>query len=119
VFFIGLVGAALATQSDRLFNIDMFTRALGVRGKLVVRILSAAFTIYVCWQFFNGSLTLRKIALMDERGEILDPSWGVLSLPIAMVLMSVHLALHIIIDVYYLGTGKRPPEFEIPSVPKA
>src|SRR5215470_3246653 len=26
VFFVGLVGAALAAQSDRLFNIDMFTR---------------------------------------------------------------------------------------------
>src|SRR5262245_66591949 len=35
VFFLGLVGAALATQSDRLFNIDMLTRLISPRGRLV------------------------------------------------------------------------------------
>src|SRR5262245_4605184 len=45
VFFIGLVGAALAAQSDRLFNIDMFARGIGVRPRLVVRMIVAAFTI--------------------------------------------------------------------------
>jgi TRAP-type C4-dicarboxylate transport system permease small subunit len=118
VFFIGLVGAALAAQSDRLFNIDMFTRAFRPRGRLIIRILSAAFTIVICYLFLTGSLTLRTLALMDEKGEILDPRWGVLSLPVAMVLIGLHMALHIIIDVYYLGTGRTPPEFEIPTVPK-
>jgi TRAP-type C4-dicarboxylate transport system permease small subunit len=118
VFFIGLVGAALAAQSDRLFNIDMFTRALGVRGKLVIRIVSATFTIYVCWLFFSGSLTLRDI-LLDEKGEILDPKWGVLSLPVAMVLISVHMAIHILIDGFYLVKGKTSPELAATQVPKA
>src|SRR5262249_10997883 len=85
VFFIGLIGAALAAQSERLFNIDMFTRALSTRGKLIMRILAAAFTIYVCWHFFSGSLFLRQL-LVDERGEIVDPKWGILSLPLAAVL---------------------------------
>jgi TRAP-type C4-dicarboxylate transport system permease small subunit len=118
VFFIGLVGAALAAQSDRLFNIDMFTRAFGARGKLVIRIVSAAFTIYICWLFFSGSLTLRDI-LLDEKGEILDPKWGVLSLPTAMVLIALHLAIHILIDGYYLATGKIPPGLAGPQAPKA
>ncbi len=118
VFFIGLLGAALASQSDRLFNIDMFTRALGVRGRLAVRMLAGAFTIYVCWLFFNGSLALRDI-LLDEKGEVLDPRWGVLALPIGMVCVSVHMALHLVIDGYYVATGKVPPELAVPQVPKA
>ncbi len=118
VFFIGLVGAALAAQSERLFNIDMFTRALSVRGKLVVRIVSGAFTIYVCWLFFTGSLVLRHI-LLDEKGEVLDPRWGVLSLPVAAVLIALHMLVHIAIDGYYLSAGETPPEFEVPEVPKS
>jgi TRAP-type C4-dicarboxylate transport system permease small subunit len=118
VFFIGLVGAALAAQSERLFNIDMFTRALKVRGKLVMRILAAAFTLYVCWMFFTGSLALRQI-LVDEKGEVIDPKWGVLSMPAAAILIGVHMLLHIAIDVYYLASGHAPPEFELPEVPKS
>ena len=118
VFFIGLVGAALAAQSERLFNIDMFTRALGLRGKLAIRILAAAFTVYVCWHFFTGSLELRTI-LLDEKGEVIDPKWGVLSLPAAALLIGAHMLLHIAIDAYYLATGQAPPDFEIPEIPKA
>jgi TRAP-type C4-dicarboxylate transport system permease small subunit len=109
VFAIGLVGAALAAQSDRLFNIDMLTRIFGLRGKLVIRIISAAFTIYVAYLFFIGSLSLREI-LMEEKGEIIDPRFGVLALPIGMALIALHLVIHIAIDGYYLATGKIPPD---------
>lgn len=119
VFFIGLVSAALAAQSERLFNIDMFTKLLGARGKLVVRIGWAAFTIYVCTLFVSSSLTLRALTLLGEEGEVLDPKWGVLSLPIGLGLIAVHMALHILIDVYYLATGQIPPELAAPQVPKA
>jgi TRAP-type C4-dicarboxylate transport system permease small subunit len=118
VFFIGLVGAALAAQSDRLFNIDMFTRAFGLRGKLLIRIVSAAFTIYVAYLFFIGSLSLRDI-LIDEKGELLDPRFGVLSLPLGMTLIAIHMLLHVAIDGYYLVTGKTPPELAAIEVPRA
>jgi TRAP-type C4-dicarboxylate transport system permease small subunit len=111
VFWIGLIGAALAAQSDRLFNIDMFTRSLSVRGKLVIRLISAGFTIFVCWLFFRSSVSLREI-LLDEKGEILDPKWGVLALPIGMALIATHMLLHILIDGIYLVSGRTPPELE-------
>jgi TRAP-type C4-dicarboxylate transport system permease small subunit len=108
VFVVGLTGAALAAQSERLFNIDMFTRILGARGKLVLKILQAAFTIGVCWLFFTSSLVLRT-SLVGEEGEILAPTTGVLALPIAMTLISLHMFIHILIAGYYLATGKTPP----------
>jgi TRAP-type C4-dicarboxylate transport system permease small subunit len=115
VFFIGLTGAALAAQSERLFNIDMFTRLLGVRGKLVLKILQAAFTIGVCWIFFSSSMVLRA-SLIGEKGELIPAEIAVLSLPIAMTLISIHMFLHILIAGYYLSTGKVPPEMAVPKV---
>jgi TRAP-type C4-dicarboxylate transport system permease small subunit len=119
VFFIGLVGAALAAQSERLFNIDMFARLLGVRGKLAVKIVSGLFTIAVCWLFMTSSLVVREVALAGEEGELLAPETGILSLPIAMIAIMAHLALHVTIAIYYLATGKTPPELAAPQAPHA
>jgi TRAP-type C4-dicarboxylate transport system permease small subunit len=118
VFFIGLLGAALATQSERLFNIDMFARLMSVRGKLIIRMLSAAFTIGVCWIFLSSSLLLRDV-LHGEEGELFEPTTGILSLPIAMIAIMVHLALHFLIAGYYLVTGGTPPELAGPQAPHA
>lgn len=119
VFFIGLVGAALAAQSERLFNIDMFARLFSVRGKLLVKILSGLFTIAVCWMFMKSSFVLREVALAGEEGELLAPETGILSLPIAMIAIMVHLALHVLIALYFLVTGKTPPEMIAPKAPHA
>jgi TRAP-type C4-dicarboxylate transport system permease small subunit len=117
VFFIGLVGGALAAQSDRLINIDMLTRLFSVRGKLVLRLLTAAFTIYVCWLFYAGGMKLRAV-VADEEGELVRTATVVLALPVAAGLIATHLFLHSLIDVYYLSTGKTPPEL-LDQAPKA
>jgi TRAP-type C4-dicarboxylate transport system permease small subunit len=115
VFLIGLLGAALAAQSDRLFNIDMFQRLMGVRGKLVTRIVCAGFTIAVCMVFLSSSRLLRTV-LEGEEYEIVPPTVGVLPLPGTMIAISIHLLLHIAIDAYYLSSGKPPPELAAPKV---
>lgn len=109
VFFLGLVGGALATQSDRLFNIDMLTRLFSQRGRLIIRITTAIFGIAVATVFLQGSLVLRGI-IADEKGELLPPRVGLLALPLAMGLIIVHFALHAMIDAYYLATGKPSPD---------
>jgi TRAP-type C4-dicarboxylate transport system permease small subunit len=118
VFFIGLTGAALATQGDRLFNIDSFTRMFSPRGRLVVRIVTALFTVFVCFLVFRASLALRGV-VADEGSEVIPPGIGVLALPVAFVLIMGHISLHVAIDVYYLTHGKVPPELAQAQVPKA
>ncbi len=118
VFFIGVTGAALATQGDRLFNIDSFTRMFSPRGRLVVRILTALFTIAVCFLFLRASLALRG-AVADERSEVIKPALGVLALPIAFATIIGHIALHVVIDVHYLTHGRVPPELAHAQAPKA
>jgi TRAP-type C4-dicarboxylate transport system permease small subunit len=118
VFFIGCTGAALATQGDRLFNIDSFTRMFSPRGRLIVRLLTAAFTIGVCIFLVRAGLALRGV-VADERSELVPPGLGSLSLPIAFALIIIHVLLHVTIDVHYLLRGKVPPELTHAPVPKA
>jgi TRAP-type C4-dicarboxylate transport system permease small subunit len=116
VFCIGLIGAALAAQSNRLFNIDLMTRLFGPRGRLVIRVITTLFTIAVCLLVLKASLLLRGF-IADEEGEVLAPKWGMLSLPAAMVLIIFHNAVRLVSDLVYLFSGRVPPELERPQVP--
>ena len=118
VFFLGLMGAALATHSDRLFNIDLMAHVLKPSGRLVARLVSSAFTAGVCVFLITGSLSLRALSLVGEKGEVIDPAVGVLILPVAMALIILHLTVRFAIDLTYLITGKRPPDL-FSDVPKA
>ena len=118
VFFIGCTGAALATQGDRLFNIDSFTRVFSPRGRLLVRLLTAAFTVFVCFLMLRAGLALRSV-VADERSEIVPPGIGSLSLPIAFTVIIVHVLLHVLVDLHYLARGKVPPELAHAPTPKA
>ena len=118
VFFLGLIGAALATHSDRLFNIDIMARLLKPTGKLVARIVASLFTVGVSLALITGSLSLRELSLVGEKGEVIDPATGILILPTAMALIILHLAVRIVIDVTYLVTGERPADL-FSDLPKA
>jgi len=113
VFSIGLLGAALAANTGRLMNIDLVVRLFPPRGRVVLRVLCALFTLTVCYLLVRGSLEVRAVNLrLHEHGEIITPATGILVLPIASVLIGVHLTLHMIIDIYYLAIGRLPPHFD-------
>ena len=119
VLYIAVVAGALAAQSDRLFNIDMFARFFNQRGKLLIRILTAAFTLVICWVAYKAGMRLRDI-LAGEADEVAAeaPAWWLVKLkdsapyfiPFGMLLIASHFALHILIDGYYLVTGKPSPD---------
>ncbi len=109
VLFIGMIAGALAAQSDRLFNIDMFTRIFGMRGKLVIRIISALFCVWICFMYIQGSRALLAV-LAGEKGEVMAPATGMLPLPVGAGLIGAHLTLHSIIDAYYLISGRPSPD---------
>lgn len=118
VFSIGMLGAALAANTGRLMNIDLVVRLFGPKQRVVLRVLSALFTLVVCYLLFMGSLEVRAVNLrLGEQGEIISPAEGILVLPVAAILIGIHLTLHMIIDVYYLAIGRLPPHFD--EAPKA
>jgi TRAP-type C4-dicarboxylate transport system permease small subunit len=116
VFTIGLFGAALSAQSNRLFNIDQMSKLFGPRGKLVLRIIIGVFTIAVCAIFVRASVTLREI-VSDETGHLVEPKWGVLILPAGLALIALHYFIRMICDLVYLFSGKVPPELKKKLVP--
>ena len=118
VFSIGMLGAALAANTGRLMNIDLVVRLFAPRGRVVLRVLAGMFTLVVCYLLFMGSLEVRATNIaLGEQGEIISPATGILVLPIASVLIGIHIALHAMIDVYYLAIGRLPPHFD--EAPKA
>jgi TRAP-type C4-dicarboxylate transport system permease small subunit len=118
VFSIGMLGAALAANTGRLMNIDLVVRLFSPKGRIVLRVLTALFTLVVCYLLFMGSLEVRAVNLrLGERGEIISPAEGILVLPVAAILIAIHITLHMLIDAYYLAIGRLPPHFD--EAPKA
>jgi TRAP-type C4-dicarboxylate transport system permease small subunit len=118
VFSIGMLGAALAANSGRLMNIDLVLRLFSPRSRVVLRICTNLFTVGVCYLLVMGALQVRAVNLrLNEHGEIITPATGILVLPIAAVLIGLHMLLHTVIDAYYLAIGRLPPHFD--EAPKA
>jgi TRAP-type C4-dicarboxylate transport system permease small subunit len=111
VFSIGMLGAALASHSARLMNIDLVVRLLPLRGRVIMRVFSTLFTLVVLYLLLRGGLFVRAVNIkLHEHGEIIRPATGILVLPIAAVLIGLHMAAHMVIDLYYLAAGKLPPD---------
>jgi TRAP-type C4-dicarboxylate transport system permease small subunit len=118
VFSIGMLGAALAANTGRLMNIDLVVRLFTPKQRVVLRVLTSLFTLVVCYLLFMGSLEVRAVNLrLGEQGEIISPAEGILVLPVAAILIGIHITLHMIIDAYYLAIGRLPPHFD--EAPKA
>jgi TRAP-type C4-dicarboxylate transport system permease small subunit len=113
LLFVAMIGGAATAQADRLFAIDLIGRALPMRGKLALRLVAAVFTIAVCWVTLQASLIVRA-SHEGETGfgqyELIQPGIGILPLPIGAALIGVHMALHGLIDLYYLVTGRPSPD---------
>lgn len=111
-FATAMIGAAFATHQQRHLSMDLVSRRLSPRGRLVLRALLAIFTIGVSLVLVRSGLHLRAI-VGDEGGDhIVSTGTLVTFLPAGGVLIIVHSIMHLIIDVEYLARGKLPPERE-------
>jgi TRAP-type C4-dicarboxylate transport system permease small subunit len=114
VFSIGLIGGALAAQGGKLINIDMLTRLFSPRGRLVIRLITTAFTVFVLVMLVKGGLHVRGVnMLLNEEGEVITPATAILVLPTAAVLVAFHMLVRSASDLYYLISGKEPPKEEM------
>lgn len=76
VLWIALLGAMAATRSDKHITIDILSRHLSVKGRLVSRILTDTFTALVCGILaFHGA----RFVYMEYEAEVMAfgaiPSW--------------------------------------------
>ncbi|GJQ21449.1 MAG: hypothetical protein HBSIN02_18040 [Bacteroidia bacterium] len=107
VLWIGFLGAARATGEDRHISIDAFARFLPARARAIVRVITNAFAITVCYFLLRASLTF----IGDEvdfgsvvYGEV--PSWySQMIIPVGFGLMMIHFAVRIAAGIYELRAG--------------
>lgn len=117
-FVIALLGAAFATYQQRHLAMDLVSRSLSRRSRLVLGLALKAFTIVVAGVLFHTGMHLRETAsgIDKEHLELLGLTITdkdiVAAIPFGALLISLHSLLHLLIDVEYLVRNKLPPERE-------
>jgi TRAP-type C4-dicarboxylate transport system permease small subunit len=76
VLWVGFLGASLATREQKHINIDIFSRFMSDKGKIVVRLLTNLFSVFICYLLADASWTF----VQDEKmvGSIIFadiPAW--------------------------------------------
>lgn len=114
-FSIAIFGAAFATQQQGHLAMDLVSRKLPPRGRLVLLVALELLTIAVCVLLFRSGVHQR--ATVGTSGEALS-IFGmhitdkdvVTTIPIGAALIIAHALLHMLIDADYLARGKQLPE---------
>lgn len=100
VLWIGFLGAALATSSDRHISIDALTRFLPERIKRGVNTLSSLFAAFISFLFFRAALTFIESERLDGSTVYAEiPSWYAEAIiPIGFGLLFIHFLIRAILS---------------------
>lgn len=108
-FAIAMFGAAFATHQQRHLAMDLISRKLSPRGRLVLGIVLKLFTIFITAVLFrSGQHQMDHVG--GSGNEFISDEMIVALMPLGAALIILHSFLHIIIDVDYLARGKLPAE---------
>jgi TRAP-type C4-dicarboxylate transport system permease small subunit len=108
-FAIAMFGAVYATHQQRHLAMDLISRRLPPKGKLLLGVILKLFTIAIAVLLFRSGLKQRD-TVGGVVEEFISDKTVVTALPIGAALIILHSILHIAIDVDYLARGKTPPE---------
>jgi TRAP-type C4-dicarboxylate transport system permease small subunit len=115
-FAIAMFGAAYATQQQRLLAMDLVSKGLSPRARLVLGVVLKLFTIAIACVFVYTGLNMHDRA-NHGAGPKLDLTLFRLSekdaltvIPIGGALIILHSLLHAIIEAEYFARGKLLPE---------
>lgn len=114
-FSIAMFGAVFATFQQRHLAMDLVSRQLSRRGRLILGVLLKLFTIAICCLLFRSGLKQREVVGGTETLNVfgwfhVNDSDIVTTMPIAAALIIAHCLLQLLIEFDYLARGKLPPE---------
>jgi len=120
VFAIALLGAAFASHQQRHLAMDLVSRRLSRRGRLILRIFLGVFTLAMSILLVRAGVHLTRSETHVEHAStwawLTDPKQGFLEwlttrmIAIGAALVSIHTLLHLAIDCEYLARRQLPPE---------
>jgi len=108
-FSVAMIGAVFASHQQRHLSMDLVSRRLPPRGRLVLRVILAVFTMVVAALLVRSGL--HQLATVGEEGgeHLISTHTIVMFMPIGAGLIILHTLLHMVIDLDYLARGKTPP----------
>lgn len=114
-FSIAMFGAVFATSQHRHLAMDLVSRRLSRRGRLILRLGLTLFTIAICGLLFRSGLRQREVVGGTHSLHVfglfdITDAAIVTTMPIAAAMIIFHCLLHLLIDLDYLVRGKLPPE---------
>ncbi len=111
VFFVAMTGAALASQRQGMFHMDLVTRLFPPRMRSGLRIMTAVLVVAMCVLVISSGLDLRRGShALNEGFEVISTAHGYTALVVAFGLIGLHYVLHALIEIAYLAGGRLPPE---------
>ena len=112
VFALAMMGAAFATHHKRNFSLDLLSKLFAPKGRAFLRVALNLVAIGGAALLFYGGWLVKKTISVEKEYDLV-PKWIIgWFIPIAAGLIIVHLVLHTLIELAYLGKGKIAPEPE-------
>jgi len=109
-FAMAMIGAAYASHHASHFAMDIVSRSINPRARLVLQLLLGLFTIFAAYLLLKSGLHLRA-QVATEGGEHTIPMDLVAAMiPAGAGLVIFHTLLRVLIGADYLRRGKLPPE---------
>jgi TRAP-type C4-dicarboxylate transport system permease small subunit len=108
-FSVAMIGAVFASHQQRHLSMDLVSRRLPPRGRLVLRVILAVFTMFVAALLVRSGL--HQLGTVGEEGgdHLISTRTIVMFMPIGAGLIILHTLLHMVIDLDYLARRKTPP----------
>lgn len=109
-FSIAMIGAVFASHQQRHLSMDLVSRRLPPRGRLVLRVVLAVFTVAIAALLVRSGLHQLDTVGEESGDHLISTHTMVTFLPVGAALIIAHTLLHMVIDIDYLVRGKTPPE---------
>jgi len=108
-FSVAMIAAVFASHQQRHLAMDLVSRRLPARGRLMLRVVLALLTMAIAALLLRSGLH-QHATVGNEGGDHLVSTRSIVAfLPLGAGLIIVHTLLHMMIDLDYLARGKSPP----------
>jgi len=97
VLWVGFIGAAIATKEGKHINIDVVSRWMPSRGKIIIEVITQLFSFFICGLLTYAALKfIKNEAQMGTYAFSGIPAWILqIVLPITFGLMTFRYGLHL------------------------
>lgn len=110
-FALAMIGTAFASHQMKHLALDLVSRKMSPRSRLLLSIFLGLFTIFIVILFIRSGLKNADIeGGMADEGKLLSNARLAWLIPIGGLLVLVHTVLHTLIDIDYAARHKLPPE---------